>query len=509
MTEHSTFVRTIERLLSEVQARMSSRKITIMVRSRITRTAALAFLTFSGLSVFPLVQAQTPVSPLPTHLTAEQDRQRTMDLLGMNSIRPGKASEPTKPNATNYDESKAGPDSPLPDPLLLNDGKRVTTATAWWHQRRPEIVEAFDREIYGRVPDHTPRIHWQITDTKHEQNGDIPVITRTLIGRVDNSTFPAIQVDIKLTLCLPAEAKHPVPIIMELAYGASATRRSPEVSQMLANAMAEPMDGVSPTEPGWQHQVLAKGWGYALYYPYSVQPDSGAGLTEGIIGLMNKGQPRTQMDSWGALRAWAWGASRIEDYLETDKLVDARHVAIAGHSRFGKGALVTMAYDQRFAIAFISSSGEGGANLYRRNFGEPLENVASPSEYHWMAGNFLKYAGPLTAKDLPVDSHELIALCAPRPIFIGAGIYHADVKSFIDSDGWADGKGTFLAAVAAGPVYKLLGTEGLESNVFPTVGTPMLNGSIGFRQHSGGHTTGQNWPTFLEFTAMHFPTPAK
>ena len=164
--------------------------------------------------------------------------------------------------------------------------------------------------------------------------------------------------------------------------------------------------------PSWQQQVLAKGWGYAIIVPNSIQADNGAGLTRGIIGLCNKGQPR-KADDWGALRAWAWGASRALDYFETDKAVDAKRVGIEGLSRYGKAAIVAMAYDERFAIGFIGSSGAGGAKLHRRNFGELVENVASSGEYHWMAGNYLKYAGPLTWNDLPVDSHELVALCRP------------------------------------------------------------------------------------------------
>ena len=224
---------------------------------------------------------------------------------------------------------------------------------------------------------------------------------------------------------------------------------SPEVLAALAKRFPEMFKpGAGPT---WQQQVLAKGWGYAVYIPTSVQTDNGEGLTEGVIGLVNKGQPRG-LDDWGALRAWAWGASRALDYFETDKSVDAKQVGVEGHSRYGKAALVAMAYDSRFAIAYISSSGEGGAKLFRRNFGEQIGNVAGTGEYHWMAGNFLKYAGPLTENDLPVDAHELIALCAPRPVFIGAGA--------TSGDGWVDAKGMFLAAVGAGPVYKLLGGEG-------------------------------------------------
>jgi hypothetical protein len=246
--------------------------------------------------------------------------------------------------------------------------------------------------------------------------------------------------------------------------------------------------------PTWQKQVLEKGWGYALIYPSSIQADNGAGLTAGNIGLVNKGQIR-KADDWGALRAWAWGASRALDYFETDKDVNAKQVGIEGHSRYGKAAAVTMAYDQRFAIAYVSSSGEGGVKLHRRNYGELVENVASSGEYHWMAPNFIKYGGLLKWNDLPVDSHELVALCAPRPVFIGSGL---------NGDGWVDPKGMFLAAVHAGPVYKLLGKKDLGATEFPSVETTLIDGDIAFRQHSGGHTPGPNWPTFLEFASRYF-----
>jgi hypothetical protein len=254
-----------------------------------------------------------------------------------------------------------------------------------------------------------------------------------------------------------------------------------------------------PHGPTWQEQVLAKGWGYAVLIPTSVQADDGEGLTQGIIGLCNRGQPR-KLDDWGALRAWAWGASRALDYFQTDKSVDAKHVGLAGHSRFGKATLVALAYDRRFAIAYVSSSGKGGAALYRRNFAEQVENLAGTGEYHWMAGNFLKYAGPLTAQDLPVDSHEVVALCAPRPVFLGAGA--------TEGDGWVDAKGTFLAAVGAGPVYELLGKKGMGTSEFPPLGTPLMDGDVAFCQHRGGHTPEPNWPTFLTFAERYLHGPS-
>ncbi len=420
--------------------------------------------------------------PPPVELTAEQDHKRLLDLLHISALRRGAdGRNPKAPNAANYDESKANPYPNLPDPLVLRNGAKVTTAAMWWSRRRPEIVEDFDREVYGRVPRNTPPVKWEIVRTARETNNDIPVVTKQLVGHVDNSSYPRIAVDIQMTLTTPANAAGPVPVIMEFGFTGF---------RLPANALPAP-----PTGPTWQQQVLAKGWGYAILTPASIQADNGAGLTHGIIGLMNHGQPR-KVDDWGALRAWAWGASRALDYFESNPAVDAKRVGIAGHSRYGKAALVAMAYDQRFAIAYVSSSGEGGAKLHRRNWGELVENVAGVGEYHWMAGNFLKYAGPLTWNDLPVDSHELIALCAPRPVFIGAGA--------TNGDGWVDAKGMFLAAVAAGPVYRLLGKRDLGASEFPPIETPLVGGELAFRQHSGGHTPAPNWPVFLEFAARHF-----
>ena len=430
----------------------------------------------------PSVRADDPP---PLQLTAQEDHKRTMDLLKIASLRRGAdGRNPKAPNAANYDESKATPYPDLPDPLVLKNGQKVTTPDVWWKQRRPEIVEDFDREVYGRVPKDTPKVKWEVTATTNEKNGDVPAVTKRLVGHVDNSSYPPVTVDIQLTLTTPADAKGPVPVILEFGFMFPAGKGPP----------------AGKGGPGWQQQVLAKGWGYAIISPNSIQADNGAGLTKGIIGLCNKGRPR-KVDDWGALRAWAWGASRALDYFETDKAVDAKQVGIEGLSRYGKAALVAMAYDERFAVGFIGSSGAGGAKLHRRNFGEMVENVAGPGEYHWMAGNYLKYAGPLTAKDLPVDAHELVALCAPRPVFISVGSQQVE-------GGWVDAKGMFLAGVGAGPVYRLLGKKDLGTAEFPPQETALTEGEVAFRQHAGGHTTGPNWPTFLTFAGRYLKAKA-
>ena len=382
-------------------------------------------------------------------------------------------------NVPNYDEAASAPYPYTSDVLKTNDGGQTATAAQWWKIRRPQIVEAFDREIFGRLPKVTPKVSWSVAETKNETIGGYEGVTRHLVGRVDNSSYPAIAVNIDMAVTLPAHVKGKVPVIIE--FGSLVPRPLP-------NGMPR------PPEPGpdWRAQVLALGWGYAVLDPGSVQADNGAGLNAGIIGLVNKGRPR-KMDDWGALRAWGWGASRAIDYLKTNPHVAGNEIGIMGHSRYGKAAIVAMAYDRRFAIGFISSSGAGGAKLFHHYFGETLENVAAANEFHWMAGNFLKYAAdPRSVKDLPVDMDALVALCAPRPLFVGGG-------SSSQGDAWVDAHGMFLSEVGATPVYKLLGKTGLPTDQYPPQLTPILNGDLGFRQHEQGHTPNPNWPIFLTF----------
>lgn len=444
------------------------------------------------------VEGQPPQdSPKPVQRTAQEDHKALLALLKIDKLRRGADGNPNSANAANLDETKATPYPDLPDPLVMKNGAKVTSVEQW-RARRAEIMEDFDREVYGRVPKVTPAVKWEVTEKLQEKVGSIPVVTKKLVGHVDNSTYPHITVDIQLTLTTPTEAKGPVPVIME--FGFVFPRRPNAPAKALLPGAGKP----------WTEQVLEAGWGYAILAPTSVQADTGGtmgrdgkyqGLTTGIIGLCNKGQPR-QPEDWGALRAWAWGASRALDYLETDNAVNAKQVGIEGLSRYGKAALVTMAYDERFAIGFIGSSGAGGAKLHRRNYGEKLENVASSGEYHWMAGNYVKYAGPLTAKDLPVDAHELVALCAPRPVFISVGSLKVE-------GGWVDAKGMFLAGAGAGPVYELLGKKGLGTSEYPPERTALVNGDIAYRQHEAGHTTGPNWPTFLTWASRYIKVAGK
>jgi len=445
-------------------------------------------------------QRAPAAQPAPVHLTAEQDRKRMLDFLGLkeSELRPRPDGDARSPHATNYDEAKANIYPNLPDPLVFKSGQKVTSAHAW-AERRKEIKADFDHEILGVTPANLPKVTWVIVSSTPEKIGGVDVVTKRLAGYVDNSIDPQIAITIDLVLMTPAKAKGPVPVILELAF-----------DKDFQDFVARPMSASVPEGAGhygiaWQ-PVLDRGWGFAVLRPTSIQADDGSGLTEGMIGLMNKGQPRGP-DDWGALKAWAWGASRALEYLQSDKAVDGKQVGLAGHSRFGKTALVTCAYYPGFAIVYSSSSGEGGAKLYRHIFGEQMPNLAGPSLYHWMAGNFLRFGGPRTPGDLPVDNHELIALCAPRPVFIGGGASVGDGYADPSGDAWADSRGMFLAEVAAGPVYRLLGRKDLGTVEFPPMGTALTDGDLAFRQHSGGYTPAPNWPAFLTFADRYLHAP--
>jgi hypothetical protein len=429
--------------------------------------------------------ALTPAERAQVNAAADAEQAREMRVLGITKLRPGRdGANMAAPNAVNYDESKATPFDPGPSTVaVLDNGSPVSSAADWWSKRRPQIVAAFERDVYGRVPADVPKVTWRVVATRHETIGGVKAVTRVLDGHVDNRAAPSISVDIDASLTLPEGVTGRVPVIINLAF-----THLPKDFRMPD----------APPGPDWKTQILSKGWGYAILDPATVQPDTGAGLNEGIIGLTNRGKPRT-MDQWGALRAWAWGASRLLDYLEADPHVAGSSVGVAGHSRYGKAALVAEAFDRRFAIGYISSSGAGGAKLLTRNYGEALENLTAASEFHWFAGRFMRYgADPLSVRDLPVDADALIALCAPRPVFISAGTQQA-------GDGWVDARGSFIAARRASVAWTLLGYKGLTENDFPQTGTLIDGGRIAFRQHHYGHTQAPNWRYFLAFADRYLP----
>lgn len=410
--------------------------------------------------------------------TTEQDYRETLAMLGIASVRPGADGfNPRAANAQNTDESRAEIYGNYPEALRLKSGQAVKSKGDWGRKRR-ELIEDFDREVYGRTPKNLPRVTWVEADKADWEEGGVGAVRRTFKGVIEGAgeSGPFIP----MTLTLPLQTKGKVPVVIEFGFMPPSGTNSRSLPSL-------PQSSGVP----WTTQALKKGWGCALISPYAWQADNGAGLRKGIIGLANGGRLR-RPDEWGALKAWAWGASRALDKLRTLKEVDGRKAAITGLSRFGKAALVTMAYDERFAAALVGSSGAGGAKLWRRDFGEREGNIAGSGEYHWMAPNFIKYAGPKTPADLPVDSHELIALCAPRAVFVGCGSPKVEGT-------WVDGTGMFKATAMASPVWELLGRKGLGSNVMPPEEQGLTGGRLAFRQHSGGHTNGPNWTAFLDW----------
>jgi hypothetical protein len=423
----------------------------------------------------------------PDFIPAGYDDYQTMlDKLGIKKIRKGRDSKVKDTS----DEATANPyKESLPDLMTFKDGTKVNTADQWT-RRREEIVEDFEREVYGRIPKNVPKVKWEVTSTVEGESGGIATVTRTLVGTVDNSAFPAIKVTIQASFTVPKYAAGKVPIILQFGGGF----------------------GGKGGPNSWMQQALDRGWGYGTINPVSVQPDNNR-LREGIIGLCNKGEPRSPED-WGALRAWAWAVSCLIDYFEAnpDSGVDPTKVCITGVSRYGKAALVATAFETRIAAGFVASSGAGGTKLFRHIFGELLENLATRGGYHWMCGNYLKYSaeeatfGKKTVADLPVDQHELIALCAPRPCFISYGIVEKGDPN------WVDARGSFMAAVLASRAYRLLGKKDLGTpgdyltDKMPAVNT-LIGGELAWRQHDGGHTNIPNFPAFYEWASRYISSP--
>jgi hypothetical protein len=477
------------------------------------------------LGLFALLVCTLPQRGLagagPGAQAANEDHQNMMDQLGVKTLRRG--ADPN--NQSTFDEATANPykDS-MPDALTLKNGTKVTRADQW-PKRRAEIAEDFEREVYGRIPANVPKVTWEVTATNRGESGGIPTVTKTLVGHVDNSAYPQITVNIQASFTVPANATAPVPIMIEFGggFGLGGLRRggpppqatnagSSNVLQYVAfgnNVRTNVAGGRGRGGgPPWTQQAITNGWGHGNINPGSIQADNGAGLTNGIIGLVNKGG-RRKPDDWGSLRAWQWGVSRLIDYFEanSNSMVDPKKVGIEGLSRYGKAAIVTEAFEPRIAVGFVASSGEGGVKLHRHIFGEAVENLTG-GEYYWMAGNFIKYGAsdpPKTAADIPVDSHQLIALCAPRPCFISYGIPPGDPN-------WVDAHGSFMAGVLAGPVYRLLGKKDFSTpgdyltDPMPAVGT-LIGGDLAWRQHEGGHDATPNWPSFFTWVANYIKAP--
>lgn len=382
---------------------------------------------------------------------------------------------PRTGHVSNYDEAKVGSYT-LPDPLVLANGNPVRDASTWLNIRRPEILKLYEQEIYGRVPTRVPAVRFETVSKE----------TATFNGSAASHRHVRIHIGegagaqtANLHVYLPTQASAPVPVLLHLTFTAST-----------ATPPAAP--STRPSEIGPVADMLAQGFGYALVRYTEFQPDNDTTNSTGVQALAYApGQTKPADDEWGAISVWSWSMSRVLDHLSTDSAVDASRVALIGHSRLGKTALWASATDPRFALIFASCSGEMGAALARRDFGETVDDMAGNFPW-WFAGNFQKYPGHWDT--MPVDAHMLIALSAPRPVFITGGT----------EDQWADPKGQFLAQVAAGPVYRLLGQRDLGTTSLPPLDTALTEGALGFLYHTGGHTiTPADWDAFLTFAARH------
>ena len=371
-------------------------------------------------------------------------------------------------------------------------------------KRRPEIVADYEREILGTAPAHLPKVTWEVVKTTPQNYDGIDVITKRLTGHVDNSIDPQISVNIHMVVMHPGQRPAPVPVIMELAFDT-------DFQDALSQPVSEVVPAGSEATTAWHALPLLQarlGFRRALAHQLSgrrrLRPDRGHHRPD-------EQRPAAQPRRLGHVCARGPGAPAARWTISRPTTLSMRgrsaSKAIRASERPRSSPWLTIR-DLRFST---SSSGEGGAKLYRHIFGEQMPNVTGPPLYHWFSGNFLRYGGPLTPGDLPVDNHELIALSAPRPVFIGGGADTGDGYADPSGDAWADTRGMFLAEVAAGPVYRLLGKNDLGTTEFPPIETALISGDLGFRQHPYGHTPAPNWPAFLEFAGKYFPasnTPA-
>jgi hypothetical protein len=399
-----------------------------------------------------------------------------------------------QPKDANYDEAKV-PKYKLPNPLILKDGRPVKDAPTWTNQRRPELLELFRTEMYGRRPGKPAHMIFEPTSIDRQALGGKAIRKEVTIYLTGEKDGPQMN----LLLYLPAAATKPVPVFLGLNFGPNQTvdkdpgitlrdawARVPNSKILVRKPANEDSRGAAASR--WQvDMILSAGYGLAVIYYCDIEPDFDGGMSSGVRPAFFQSGP----DGGAAIAAWAWGLSRALDYLETDRQVNARQVAVFGHSRLGKTSLWAGAEDTRFAMVISNCSGEGGAALSRREFGEQPRHL-NRSFPHWFDANYKKYSDNVTG--LPFDQHELIALIAPRPVYVATA----------EEDAWSDPKGQFLAEVAAGPVYELLGKQSLGTDRWPDIHQPILR-DMGYHHRAGKHdVTAYDWEQYLKFAAMHF-----
>ncbi len=402
----------------------------------------------------------------------------------------------------NYDEARIPPYTLL-DPLLLANGRPVTTPAAWWSMRRPEIMRLFEENVFGRTPSnaHVPLRVQQI-------EADRSALEGTAIRKQIDIFFTAKGESgpfMRLLIYLPAHPTHPSPLILGLNFGGNQTvLDDPQIKPTLTWKRPKGADTVEHTAPPdssrgsqiqeWQVRTLiAHGYGLATAYYGDLEPDFKDASQFSVRQLfVQPNQTKPASDEWGAIGAWAWGLSRAMDYLQTDPDVDAKQVAVTGHSRLGKTADWAAAQDMRFAAVLSTESGKAGQSVSRRGLGESIAHLQHSFPY-WFCPNYAKWVG--NDQQIPADGNLLLSLFAPRPVYVASAV----------GDEWSDPRGEFLSAVSASRVYALLGVGGLSGAEMPAVDAPIHQGNVAYHVRAGKHdVTAFDWDQYVQFLDTHF-----
>ena len=415
---------------------------------------------------------------IPTTLLAQDRRGFPEDVAGI---------------PVNYDEEAVGAYT-LPDPLLSMDGTPVRDATTWHEKRRPEIVRLYEENQFGRSPEDVTGLPVDVFEEAAPALDGKAIRRQVTIHLTPDGSGPSVDV----LIYLPPGASEPVPLLLTASFRPNYSRlNDPGIKRgMVWNRERERVPASPPPENASLNPLpfLDKGFGVATLYYGDIEPDFAEGFPHGIRKYYTDaaGQDTLASDEWGAIAAWSWGLSRVMDYLETDADIDAGRVALMGISRLGKTVLWTGARDPRFAMIIASCSGEGGAALSKRNYGETIAHLAAPTRFPYQFAGKYGYYGD-RVDEFPIDAHMLVSLIAPRPLLLQTGT----------EDGWSDPRGEFLSAVAAEPVFELLGARGPGTDQMPAAGEPILH-TLGYYMHEGGHgTIASDWDVFLRFMEMH------
>jgi hypothetical protein len=403
-----------------------------------------------------------------------------------------------QPSGANYDEAKV-PKYTLPDPLVMRNGRPIRDAKTWYSRRRPEILGLYRAEVFGRSPAKPSKLSFDASVDQRALGGKA-VRKQVTVWLTGKNGGPAMDI----LIYLPAGTKKPAPVFLALGFSGNQTVypdpsirlgqqwvRDLATGAMVKQRAAESSRGSMAQQ--WQlEKILEHGYGLATIYYGDIEPDFNGGIQYGVRPFFFKpGQTAPAADDWGAIGAWAWGLSRAMDYLETDHEIDAKHVAVFGHSRLGKTALWAGAQDTRFALVISNESGEGGAAISRRNFGERTKDLNTRFP-HWFCANFTRYND--REDEMPVDSHMLLALIAPRPLYVASA----------EGDQWSDPRGEFLGVVNASPVYELLGKPGLGTGQMPGIHQPIMR-TVAYHIRAGKHdVTAYDWEQYLKFADIEW-----